>query len=60
MLLKNSFTQWIRCKHTATTWEHQYAVEPQVQLHVEIRRRSKVIATLYEVRGCCPVAVADR
>lgn len=53
-------TQWIRCKQTATTCEHQYAVDEQVQLHDDIRLLSNVTATLNWDRGCVPVTVADK
>lgn len=53
-------TRCILWRHTATTWEHQYAVEEQVQLQDVIRRRSKVTATLnwalvaFELGATCP------
>lgn len=50
----------MRCKHTATTCEHQYAADEHVQLHDEIRLRSNVTATLNCVRGCEPTTVADK
>lgn len=52
-------TQWIRVRQTATTCEHQYAVELQVQLQDEMRRRSNVTATLWVPRGEC-WTLADR
>lgn len=46
MMMLDAHTQWIRCKQTATTCEHQYAADEHVQLHDEIRLRSNVTATL--------------
>lgn len=60
MIKHKILTQCILCKQTATTCEHQYAADEQVQLHDDIRRLSNVTATLKCVRGCVFTTVADK